>query len=91
MKVENLSSRDKKYLWHPLTQHKLGKPQLPITKAKDALLFDEEGKEYIDGIASWYTSAYGHCNEYITDRVYAQMQKLDQDKTVHREQTHDTY
>lgn len=77
MKVENLSSRDKKYLWHPLTQHKLGKPQLPITSAKGALLFDESGKEYIDGIASWYTVMYGHANDTIVSAMTEQMQKLD--------------
>ena len=77
MKKENLSTRDKKYLWHPLTQHKLGKPQLPITKAKGAILFDEEGNEYIDGIASWYTVMYGHSNDYITSAMTKQMQKLD--------------
>ncbi|MDO6515837.1 adenosylmethionine--8-amino-7-oxononanoate transaminase [Zobellia uliginosa] len=75
---ESLSLRDKKHLWHPLTQHKLHPDMLGIVKAKGAVLYDEDGKEYIDGIASWYTSAYGHCNTYITDRVYAQMQKLDQ-------------
>ncbi|MGO4919348.1 adenosylmethionine--8-amino-7-oxononanoate transaminase [Maribacter spongiicola] len=77
MKKENLSTRDKKYLWHPLTQHKLGKPQLPITKAKGAVLFDEEGNEYIDGIASWYTVIYGHSNDHIINAMTEQMQKLD--------------
>ena len=77
MTVENLSSRDKKHLWHPLTQHKLNKKQLAITRAKGALLFDEDGKEYIDGIASWYTVMYGHCNEYIISAVTKQMEKLD--------------
>ncbi|MGJ8738409.1 adenosylmethionine--8-amino-7-oxononanoate transaminase [Zobellia laminariae] len=76
--TESLSVRDSKHLWHPLTQHKLHPEMLGIVKAKGAVLYDENGKEYIDGIASWYTSAYGHCNKYITDRVYAQMQKLDQ-------------
>jgi adenosylmethionine-8-amino-7-oxononanoate aminotransferase len=51
---------------------------LGIVKAKGAVLFDEHGKEYIDGISSWYTSVYGHCNDAIIDRVYAQMQQLDQ-------------
>lgn len=51
---------------------------LPIVKAKDSLLFDEDGKQYIDGISSWYTCVYGHCNPYILDRVYHQMQQLDQ-------------
>lgn len=72
-----LKERDKKHLWHPLTQHKLHPDHIAITKAKGALLFDDEGKEYIDGIASWYTCMYGHCNSYITDLVAQQMQELD--------------
>ncbi|WP_394333944.1 adenosylmethionine--8-amino-7-oxononanoate transaminase [Maribacter hydrothermalis] len=75
--MENLSTRDKKHLWHPLSQHKLNKPQMAIVKAKDALLFDEDGNEYIDGIASWYTVMYGHSNEYIVAAMTKQMQKLD--------------
>ena len=77
MTVENLSTRDKKHLWHPLTQHKLNKRQLAIVRAKDALLFDEDGKEYIDGIASWYTVMYGHSNKYIVSAMTKQMNKLD--------------
>ena len=77
MTVENLSTRDKKYLWHPLTQHKLNKRQLAIVRAKDALLFDENGKEYIDGIASWYTVMYGHSNKHIVSAMTKQMNKLD--------------
>ncbi len=74
----NLSERDKKHLWHPLTQHKTHPDSLPIVKAQGALLYDENGKEYIDGIASWYTCMYGHCNPYILERVSLQMHTLDQ-------------
>lgn len=41
-------------------------------------MVDEDGKEYIDGIASWYTAMYGHCNPIITKRVAKQMEQLDQ-------------
>lgn len=51
----NLTERDKAHLWHPLTQHKLKPNHLPIVKAKGSSLYDNQGKEYIDGIASWYT------------------------------------
>ncbi len=73
-----LKERDKKHLWHPLTQHKIHPDALPIIKAKGALLYDESGKTYIDGIASWYTAMYGHCNDYILEKVQHQMQQLDQ-------------
>ncbi len=74
----SLKERDKKHLWHPLTQHKLHPETIAITKAKGCILYDEDGNEYIDAIASWYTCMYGHCNEYITNRVASQMQQLDQ-------------
>lgn len=75
---KTLSQRDQKHLWHPLTQHKSSREMLAIVKAKGSVLYDEDGKEYIDGIASWYTSMYGHCNSFITGRVAEQMQQLDQ-------------
>ncbi len=73
-----LQERDKKHLWHPLTQHKTHPETLAIIRAKGCILTDENGNEYIDAIASWYTAMYGHCNEYITNRVSNQMQQLDQ-------------
>ncbi len=75
---KNLTERDQKYIWHPLTQHKTSSVPLAIKKAKNCVLTDENGKEYIDGIASWYTCMYGHCNPFITQRVSEQMQQLDQ-------------
>ncbi|WP_344926552.1 adenosylmethionine--8-amino-7-oxononanoate transaminase [Aquimarina addita] len=74
----NLQERDKKHLWHPLTQHKIHPDALPIVKATGALLYDDQGKTYIDGIASWYTAMYGHCNPYIIQKVKEQMCVLDQ-------------
>ncbi|MFT6126629.1 MAG: adenosylmethionine-8-amino-7-oxononanoate aminotransferase [Saprospiraceae bacterium] len=74
----SLQERDKKHIWHPLTQHKTSKASLGIVKASGSILWDEKGNQYIDGIASWYTAMYGHCNPYITSKVTAQMLSLDQ-------------
>ena len=72
-----LKDRDKKHLWHPLTQHKLHPDTMAITKAKGCVLTDEDGHDYIDAIASWYTCMYGHCNDYIINKVNQQLQNLD--------------
>lgn len=74
----NLQERDHKYIWHPLTQHQTAATPIAIIKAKGASFWDEDGKEYIDGISSWYTAMYGHCNDYIINAVKYQMQQLDQ-------------
>lgn len=74
---ENLAKRGQKHLWHPLTQHKTAALPLGVVKAEGALIWDEEGNEYVDGIASWYTAMYGHSNSSITAAISAQMNELD--------------
>ncbi len=73
----NLSQRDKKYNWHPYTQHKTAQDFPAIVKGKDALLWDENGKEYIDAIASWWVNPYGHSNKFIADAIYKQLTTLE--------------
>ena len=73
-----LQERDKKHLWHPLKQHQTHPESLAIVKAKGCILTDENGNEYIDAVSSWYTCMFGHCNEFITNKVSKQMQTLDQ-------------
>ena len=70
--------RDRKHLWHPLTQHGLEPDHLPIVRAQGSMIYDDQGRAYIDGIASWYTCMYGHCNPEITRRVKEQLDRLDQ-------------
>lgn len=72
-----LSERDKKYNWHPYTQHKTAQFHPAIVKGKDALLWDENGKEYIDAIASWWVNPYGHSNQVIADAIYKQLTTLE--------------
>jgi len=69
--------KDNLHIWHPLTQHKTARLPIAIEKAKGAVLYAEDGTEYIDGIASWYTCMYGHGNEYIVNAMYEQMKQLD--------------
>jgi adenosylmethionine-8-amino-7-oxononanoate aminotransferase len=54
----NFSERDLLYNWHPYTQHKTTVAFPAIVKGKGALLWDENGKEYIDAIASWWVNPF---------------------------------
>lgn len=73
----SLTEKDSQYLWHPYTQHKTAAAPIAITKGKDALLWDENGKEYIDAIASWWVNPYGHSNTFIADAIYKQLTTLE--------------
>ena len=73
----NLSERDKLYNWHPYTQHKTAKHFPAIVKGEGALLWDENNKEYIDAIASWWVNPFGHSNKVIADAIYKQLTTLE--------------
>ncbi len=73
----SLTEKDSQYLWHPYTQHKTASAPIAITKGKGALLWDENGKEYIDAIASWWVNPYGHSNKYIAEAIYKQLTTLE--------------
>lgn len=73
----SLQQRDGQYLWHPYTQHKTAALPIGITRGEGALLWDENGKEYIDAIASWWVNPYGHSNKYIADAIYKQLTSLE--------------
>jgi adenosylmethionine-8-amino-7-oxononanoate aminotransferase len=73
----NLTKRDSQNIWHPYTQHKTSKPPIAIVKGEGALLWDENGKEYIDAIASWWVNPFGHSNRFIADAIYKQLTTLE--------------
>lgn len=69
--------KDKAYIWHPFTQALNAQAPLPIVSAKDATLFAEDGKTYLDANSSWWTVNHGHGNSYIADKLHAQFLELD--------------
>ncbi len=73
----SLIERDSQYLWHPYTQHKTAATPIAIVKGEGALLWDENNKEYIDAIASWWVNPFGHSNRFIADAIYKQLTTLE--------------
>ena len=73
----NLSEKDQLYNWHPYTQHKTSGLLPAIVKGEGALLWDDNGKEYIDAIASWWVNPFGHSNKVIAEAIYKQLTTLE--------------
>ncbi len=74
----SISSKDQQYIWHPFTRQKDMAAPLPIVKGKGSLLFDENGKSYIDAISSWWVTLHGHGHPYIAEKIYRQALELEQ-------------
>jgi adenosylmethionine---8-amino-7-oxononanoate aminotransferase len=72
-----LSEKDALYNWHPYTQHHIHSRFPAIVKGKNELLWDENGKQYIDAIASWWVNPFGHSNTIIADAIYKQLTTLE--------------
>jgi|SRR5581483_1492230 len=73
----SLVDRDLKIIWHPYTQMKTAQPPIPIVRGEGALLFDENGKSYIDAVSSWWVNIHGHAHPYIAQKVAEQLNKLE--------------
>ena len=75
--MNDLINKDRKYVWHPYTQHAYGKENIAIVKGKDALLYDDKGNEYIDIISSWWVNLHGHAHPHIAKKLSEQVHKLE--------------
>ena len=75
--MSDILKRDQKYVWHPFTQMHTAPEPLSIVRAKDAVLYAEDGSEYIDCNSSWWVNIHGHGNEHISKAITKQLETLD--------------
>jgi adenosylmethionine-8-amino-7-oxononanoate aminotransferase len=73
----SLADRDLAVIWHPYTQMKTAMPPIPIVRGEGACVYDENGKRYIDAVASWWVNIHGHANPYIAKKVAEQLLTLE--------------
>jgi len=72
-----LTDRDRDAIWHPFTQHGLGRALLPVAGASGTILRDESGREYLDMISSWWVNLHGHGRPELAKAVSDQVMRLD--------------
>ncbi|MEO5644096.1 MAG: aminotransferase class III-fold pyridoxal phosphate-dependent enzyme, partial [Bacteroidia bacterium] len=74
---KSLAERDQKSVWHPFTSQLNMEAPVAIVRGEGTLLFDENGKSYIDAIASWWVNLHGHSHPYIALKMMEQLQTLE--------------
>lgn len=77
-KIEQLKEDDVRYTFHHVTQMRevAEAGSRIIVSGKGCLVWDIEGREYIDGLAGIYTTQVGLGRKEIYDAMYAQAEKL---------------
>ncbi|MFN8278187.1 MAG: adenosylmethionine--8-amino-7-oxononanoate transaminase [Chitinophagales bacterium] len=66
------------FIWHPYTQQKIAGPNISVSRASGAYLFDENNSAYLDAISSWWVNLHGHCHPTIVKAIAAQAAQLEQ-------------
>jgi adenosylmethionine---8-amino-7-oxononanoate aminotransferase len=63
-------------LWLPYRQMKTAPPPLVVERTDGVRLYLADGRELIDGIASWWTACHGYNHPHIRAAVAGQLERL---------------
>src|SRR5512139_162937 len=64
------------HVWLPYAQMKTVSSPLPVVRAQGARIVLADGRELIDGIASWWTACHGYSHPHIRQAVEAQLASM---------------
>lgn len=64
------------HVWLPYTQMKTAALPVPVVSAAGVRLKTADGRELIDGIASWWTACHGYGNPRIINEVTEQLKAM---------------
>ena len=73
---EDLINFDKKHIWHPYSSLKDPVTPFIVVSAKGTRLFLIDGRELIDGMASWWSCIHGYNHPELNNAIVAQLEKM---------------
>ena len=62
-----------RHAWLPYSQMKVASPPLPVVRTRGSRIVLADGRELIDGIASWWTACHGYNHPHIRAAVERQL------------------
>jgi adenosylmethionine---8-amino-7-oxononanoate aminotransferase len=61
------------HVWLPYAQMKAARPPLPVVRTQGCRIVLADGRELVDGIASWWTACHGYNHPHIREAVERQL------------------
>src|SRR3954464_5762230 len=61
------------HVWLPYAQMKTARPPLPVVRTQGSRIVLSDGRELIDGIASWWTACHGYNHLHIREATERQL------------------
>jgi adenosylmethionine---8-amino-7-oxononanoate aminotransferase len=71
-----LAAIDAAHVWHPYGPMPARMPALPVVSAQGARLRLADGREVIDGMASWWCAIHGYCHPALDAAVHEQLGRM---------------
>ena len=60
MQTPDWVAQGQPHIWLPYAQMKTATPPLPVVRSRGSRLELADGRELIDGVASWWTACHGY-------------------------------
>jgi adenosylmethionine-8-amino-7-oxononanoate aminotransferase len=64
------------HVWLPYAQMKTARPPLPVVRTEGCRIALADGRELVDGIASWWTACHGYNHPHIRQAVERQLRDM---------------
>src|SRR5271167_340531 len=64
------------HIWLPYAQMKTASPPLAVAATHGSRIVLADGRELIDGIASWWTACHGYNHPHIAEAVRTQLARM---------------
>jgi adenosylmethionine-8-amino-7-oxononanoate aminotransferase len=64
------------HIWLPYAQMKIAGDPLPVVATQGSRILLADGRELIDGVASWWTACHGYNHPHIADAVRRQLDAM---------------
>ena len=61
------------HVWLPYAQMKAARPPLPVVRTQGCRMVLADGRELVDGVASWWTACHGYNHPHIREAVERQL------------------
>jgi adenosylmethionine-8-amino-7-oxononanoate aminotransferase len=64
------------HIWLPYAQMKTAAPPLPALRTRGSRIVLSDGRELVDGVASWWTACHGYNHPHIRQAVARQLEQM---------------
>lgn len=64
------------HVWRPYCQMKTARPPLPVVATRGSRLVLADGRELVDGLASWWTACHGYNPPHIAAALRDQIERM---------------